>query len=77
MPLYHTVLTRSFDVIIDAEDENEAARLAEFFVGFADHSNISDREKFKFEIKSIELTENDVLETTLIEDFEEYSEFME
>jgi hypothetical protein len=68
MPLYRTVLVRSFDVIIEAEDKNDALRLSELFVGYADHSDSQYREKFKFEIKDIEMTENDALETTLIED---------
>jgi hypothetical protein len=77
MPLYRTVLVRSFDVTIEAEDENAALRLSEFFVGYADHSNSHDKEKFRFEIKNIEMTENDALETTLIEDSDEYAESME
>lgn len=77
MPVYRTVLVRSFDIIIEAEDEKEASRLSEFYVGYADHSNSYDREKFKFEIKNIEMTENDALETTLLEDADEYAEFLE
>jgi len=77
MPLYRTILVRSFDVIIDAKDESEASRLSEFFVGYADHSNSSDREKFKFEIKNIELVENDALEAALVEEADEYAEFLE
>ena len=77
MPLYKTVLVRSFEVIIDAKNEDDALWLAEFYVGYGDHSNISDREKFQFEIKHIELTENDTLETAMITDTDEYTEFQE
>jgi len=77
MPLYRTVVVRSFEVIIDAKDETEASRLSEFFVGYADHSNASDRDKFEFKIKNIELVENDALETTLIENSDDYAEFLE
>ncbi len=66
MPLYRTTLVRSYAVTIESEDEKDAARLAEFFVGFADFSDVPDREKFKFEIKEIKLLENDSIETTLI-----------
>lgn len=67
MPLYRTVLVRSYAVNIESEDEKIAARLAEFFVGYADFSNSIDREKFKFEIKEIELLENNSIETSLID----------
>jgi len=77
MPLYKTVLVRTFDVVIEAKDENEALHLAEFFVGYGDHSNSSDQEKFQFEIKHIELTENDAIEATIIEGADEYAEFLE
>ncbi len=66
MPLYRTTLVRSYAVTIESEDEKDAAKLAEFFVGFADFSNLPDREKFKFEIKEIELLENDSIDTILI-----------
>jgi len=46
-------------------------------VGYADHSNASDRDKFEFKIKNIELVENDALETTLIENSDDYAEFLE
>ena len=67
MPLYHTTLVRSYGVTIESEDEQSAARLAEFFVGFADLSSLQDREKFKFEIKEVELLENDSIDTSLID----------
>ncbi len=66
MPLYRTTLIRSYAVTIESDDEKDAAKLSEFFVGFADFSNLPDREKFKFEIKQIELLENDAIDTTLI-----------
>jgi len=67
MPLYRTILVRSYAVNIEAEDKEIAARLAEFFVSYADFSNSLDREKFKFEIKEIELIENNSIETSLID----------
>lgn len=67
MPLYRTILVRSYAVNIESEDEITAARLAEFFVSYADFSNSLDREKFKFEIKEIELLENNSIETSLID----------
>jgi len=77
MPLYQTILVRTFEVIIEAEDNTAASRLSEFFVGYADHSNAFERDKFKFEIKEIELTENNTLETTLMKDSDEYKVFSE
>jgi hypothetical protein len=65
MPLYHATLVRSYTVTIESKSEKEASGLAEFFVGFADFSDIADREKFQFEIKKIELIENDTIDVTL------------
>lgn len=77
MPLYKTILTRTFDVIIEATDENAALRLVEFYVGYGDHSNQHDRDQFHFEIKHIELTENEGVEANAVNETDEYSEFLE
>src|SRR5574337_79798 len=68
MPVYRTTLVRAFSVVIDARDEVSAARLSEVFVGFSDDSNSIEKEKFNFEIQEIELIQNDVLETRLLEE---------
>jgi hypothetical protein len=66
MPVYNTTLVRSYSVSINADDEEVAARLVELFIGDEDLSNFSDREKYNFEIKKIEMLENDVIEIVLI-----------
>lgn len=66
--MYCTTLVRAFSVVIDTHDEMSAARLSELFVGFGDDSNLIDKENFNFEIQEIELIQNDVIETRLLEE---------
>lgn len=68
MPKYRTVLVRTYLVEISADDEKSAARLSELYVGFKDSSNMVDRERFHFQIEEIEITENNALETSLVEE---------
>lgn len=59
MKLFQVSLTKSYLVNINAESEEEAKRLAEFFTG--DISNVSDennRNEYKFSIEEIECTVN-------------------
>lgn len=62
MPLYRAIIVRSYAVTIECETEEKAARLSEFFIGHSDLSTIGDREQQRFDIKSIELLENDAIE---------------
>ncbi len=67
MPLYEVSLTHSFLVKIQAESENDAARLSEYFVTFLDGSLKQDREKHKFLIEDIKMTQNEAFEISQIE----------
>lgn len=62
MPLYKVTIQRSFDIEIQADDQNKASQLAEFFLGYHDESDEQDRIKDGFSIRSIEMLENDVIE---------------
>jgi len=59
MATYQVGLSRIYVVDIEARNEWEAARLAEFFLGFHDSSNESEREEYDFEIKKIDMVENE------------------
>jgi hypothetical protein len=63
MPLYRVTLQRSFDIEIQANDRNKASQLAALFLGYRDESDEQDRIKDDFSIQSIEMLENNVIET--------------
>ena len=67
MPTYHTTLNRTFSVLIDAETEEDAARLSEFFIGSNDVSSQADRQRFQFKFEKIDVIENDVIDVIEIE----------
>lgn len=71
MPVFRTLLSRSYLVDIVAEDKESAARFTEFFVGAQDLSTPEERNSFSFAIEHIELAMNDVLEVDILEDIEE------
>lgn len=66
MSEYEVSITHSFLVTIHAESAEDAARLSEFFVTYSDGSSQQDREKFKFRIERIELTQNETFEIALL-----------
>jgi hypothetical protein len=59
MATYQVGLSRIYVIEIDARNEFEAARLAEYFVGFHDSSNEFDREGHGFKIREIDMVENE------------------
>ena len=68
MPVYEVSITHSFLVKIQAESAKDAARLSEFFVSYSDGSLEQDREKHKFAIKRIEMTQTEAFEVNQLED---------
>lgn len=62
MPTFDVSLGRSFIVTIDAKSSEQAARLAELYIGYMDESNAKDRKRFRFQIQQIEMTYNDAIE---------------
>lgn len=63
MKSFRVLLTRSFIVRIDAENEKQACNLAEFYLGDCpDLSSFKDRKNEKFKIHSIEMTYNEATE---------------
>jgi hypothetical protein len=63
MPLYKVTIQRSFEVEIQTDNQDKASKLAELFLGYSDESSEQDRVKNNFSIQSIEMLENNVIET--------------
>lgn len=76
MPIYKTTLVRTLVVIIEANSEDEAMELSEYFVVERDGSRPFDKENYKFEIKHIEMMENEALEVEPLEKGDKLSEFL-
>ncbi len=63
MKKYLVSLVRDYGVVIKAENEEEAMRCAEFFIGGEkDLSNEKDRKEHQFQIEEIEMTTNDAID---------------
>lgn len=64
MKKYEVLLTRSYMVTIQAENEDQALRYTEFYLGDCpDLSKPKDRREQKFKIKEIEMTFNEAFES--------------
>jgi hypothetical protein len=61
MPLYEVAISRIILVKVDAQTEQEAAQLSQFYLGFKDSSEAFDREEFNFEFKGIDMIENEII----------------
>ncbi len=67
MPVFRVALTRSYLVEIRAKDDEDAKRLAEFFIGGEhDLSTERDRAEHDFEILEIDPVINDAPEAELV-----------
>lgn len=65
MKTYEVLLTRSFRVEIDAQDEKDARFLAEFYIGGEkDLSNAREKAEHTFRINEIEMTVNEATESS-------------
>lgn len=62
MALYKVTIQRSFNVEIEADNQDKASQLVELFLGYYDEANEQDRTQNNFSIQSIEMLENNVLE---------------
>jgi hypothetical protein len=63
MPNFDVYLDRTYRVRINAEDDSQARRVAEWFMGhISDESNERDHAEYKFEIGEIEMVWNDAFE---------------
>lgn len=66
MNTYKVSLHRDYIVNIDANNEDEAKQLAEFFIaGEKDASTPKDREQHSFRINEIEMVTNDAFEVDI------------
>jgi hypothetical protein len=68
MPAYEVSITHSFLVKIQAESAKDAALFSEFYLSYSDGSSEKDREKHKFAIERIEMTQNEAFEVNQLED---------
>ena len=64
MPLYRVTLQRTFEVEIDAQNENIASQLVGLYLGYCDDADDNDKVKNRFVIHSINMLENEVIEIT-------------
>lgn len=63
MKKYEVLLTRSYIITIYSQDERQACRFAEFYLGDCpDLSEQKDRDEKKFKIEGIKMTFNDAFE---------------
>jgi hypothetical protein len=63
MKTYKVLLHRDYIVNIDANNEEDAMRLAEFFIaGEKDASTVKERAQHNFRINEIEMVTNDAFE---------------
>jgi len=63
------MLTRTYRVTIEAEDENSASELVEFYLGDPeDKSTEKEQAQQKFNIQEIEMTMNEAFEVEEIEE---------
>ena len=63
MKIFNVMLTRAYRVQIEAEDENSAKELSEFFMGDPkDESTEKDRSQYNFGIQEIEMMMNEAFE---------------
>lgn len=68
MKSFQVSLTKSYLVNINAENEEDAKRLAEFFTGdIQDISDENTRKEYKFKIEEIECTINESADVKEIE----------
>lgn len=64
MKKYEVLLMRSYMVTIQAENEDQALRYTEFYLGVCpDLSKPKDRREQKFKIKEVEMTFNEAFES--------------
>jgi len=62
MSTYQIGLARTYLITIQAENQENAKRLAELFIIESDISTPAERQEYKFSIDEIELEENDAFE---------------
>ena len=69
MKTFDVLLTRAYRVQIEAEDENSAMELVEFYLGDPeDKSNEMERTQHRFNIIEIEMTMNEAFEAEEVEE---------
>lgn len=69
MKTFNVMLTRTYRVTIEAEDENSASELVEFYLGDPeDKSTEKEQAQQKFNIQEIEMTMNEAFEVEEIEE---------
>jgi hypothetical protein len=62
MKEFRVALSRAYAVTVEAESEEQACRMTEYYLGdFPDLSTSEDRENKGFKINEIEMTKNDAI----------------
>jgi hypothetical protein len=71
MKTFRVGLHRLYNITIQADDENKAKELAEYFIGSAkDASTENEKVKYGFNIEEIEMVTNDAFEAEEINNLE-------
>jgi hypothetical protein len=69
MKTFNVMLTRAYRVHIEAEDENSAIELVEYYLGDPeDKANERERTQHRFNILEIEMTMNEAFEAEEVEE---------
>ncbi len=67
MPRFKVILSHAYAVQIQAQNAEDAKRLAEYFIYYSDQSTSKDHEELNFMVEKVELLLNDAIE---VEDME-------
>ena len=69
MKTFEVMLTRTYKVTVEAEDEKSAKEIAEYFIGEPEDKSLErERLVYKFNIQEIELMLNEAYEAEEVED---------
>lgn len=65
MPTYEVILSRSFLVKVKARNAKDAGQFVAGYIDERDDSAVEERKRLQFEIKEIELVDNDIINVAL------------
>jgi hypothetical protein len=66
MPTYEVILSRSYLVTVKARNAEAAGQFAAGYIDECDNSPIEGRKRLRFEIKEIELVDNDIIDVVVV-----------
>jgi hypothetical protein len=66
MPTYEVILSRSYLVTVKARSAKAAGQFAAGYIDERDDSAVEERKRLRFEIKEIEMVDNDVIDVSAL-----------